>query len=120
MGTDDQWAKVVRHEGGLEAARKNRILESNAWAPTLTSSYRSDWKYASNFVEVANSTPRFLTPRECARLMGFPETFEVPSMEGNSSGHNQDIHSFYQQIGNAVVPSMIAAIADEVLKSIGK
>ena len=26
--------------------------------------------------------PRFLSPRECARLMGFPETFILPSQQG--------------------------------------
>eukprot|EP01046_Picozoa_sp_COSAG06_P048906 COSAG06_NODE_7408_length_2514_cov_4.451760_3_plen_54_part_00 len=27
----------------------------------------------------AAAAARFLTPRECARLMGFPETFPTPS-----------------------------------------
>ena len=47
------------------------------------------------------SNPRRLTPRECARLMGFPEPFEIPVSDTRA----------YQQFGNSVVVPVIEAIA---------
>ncbi|HLR77421.1 MAG TPA: DNA (cytosine-5-)-methyltransferase [Burkholderiaceae bacterium] len=45
--------------------------------------------------------PRRLTPRECARLMGFPENWKIPVSDTQA----------YQQFGNAVVVPLIAEIA---------
>lgn len=48
-----------------------------------------------------NKRPRRLTPRECARLMGFPDTFRVPVSDTQA----------YRQFGNSVVVPVIHAIA---------
>ncbi|KAK3245969.1 hypothetical protein CYMTET_44481 [Cymbomonas tetramitiformis] len=53
--------------------------------------------------------PRFFTPRECARLQGFPETFQVAGYRGANDGR------FYRQIGNAVCPPVVAVIAAALL-----
>jgi DNA (cytosine-5)-methyltransferase 1 len=45
--------------------------------------------------------PRRLTPRECARLMGFPESFAIPVSDTQA----------YKQFGNSVVVKMMKAIA---------
>ena len=45
--------------------------------------------------------PRRLTPRECARLMGFPDDFRIPVSDTQA----------YRQFGNSVVTPMIAAVA---------
>lgn len=45
--------------------------------------------------------PRMLTPRECARLMGFPEDFKIVVSDSQA----------YKQFGNAVVVSVVAFIA---------
>ena len=47
------------------------------------------------------SNPRRLTPRECARLMGFPEAFTIPVSDTRA----------YQQFGNSVVVPVVEAIA---------
>jgi DNA (cytosine-5)-methyltransferase 1 len=49
---------------------------------------------------------RKLTPRECARLQGFPESFKFP--EGQA-----DIH-LYKQIGNSVSVPVVARIAENI------
>jgi DNA (cytosine-5)-methyltransferase 1 len=49
--------------------------------------------------------PRRLTPRECARLMGFPETFVIPV---------SDVQA-YRQFGNSVVVPMAQAVAEAML-----
>ena len=45
--------------------------------------------------------PRRLTPRECARLMGFPDTFKIPVSDTRA----------YKQFGNAVVVPVIREVA---------
>ena len=44
--------------------------------------------------------PRRLTPRECARLMGYPETFRIPVSDTRA----------YKQFGNSVVVPLIAHV----------
>ena len=45
--------------------------------------------------------PRRLTPRECARLMGFPDDFEIPVSDTQA----------YRQFGNSVVVPVMEAVA---------
>lgn len=45
--------------------------------------------------------PRRLTPRECARLMGFPDTFRIPVSDTQA----------YRQFGNSVVVPVIKEVA---------
>ncbi len=45
--------------------------------------------------------PRRLTPRECARLMGFPDTFIIPVSDTQA----------YRQLGNSVVVPVIREVA---------
>ena len=45
--------------------------------------------------------PRRLTPRECARLMGFPDSFQIPVSDTQA----------YRQFGNSVVMPVIQEVA---------
>ena len=47
------------------------------------------------------SNPRRLTPRECARLMGFADTFRIPVSDTRA----------YRQFGNSVVVNVMAHVA---------
>ena len=49
----------------------------------------------------ARKRPRRLTPRECARLMGFADEFMIPVSDTRA----------YKQFGNSVVVPMMAAVA---------
>lgn len=69
---------------------------------TLSARYYKDG--SEILIPQAGRNPRRLTPRECARLMGFPETFEITTSDTRA----------YQHFGNAVVPPIVAAIAQEV------
>ena len=46
--------------------------------------------------------PRRLTPRECARLMGFPDNFKIPVSDTQA----------YKQFGNSVVVPMVHSVAE--------
>ena len=50
-------------------------------------------------------TPRRLTPRECARLMGFPDTFRIPVSDTQA----------YKQFGNSVAVPVVASVARALL-----
>lgn len=49
--------------------------------------------------------PRRLTPRECARLQGFPETFQIPVSDTQA----------YRQFGNSVVVPLMADVAGLII-----
>jgi DNA (cytosine-5)-methyltransferase 1 len=56
------------------------------------------------------SNPRRLTPRECARLMGFPSTFDIPVSDTQA----------YKQFGNSIVVPVAAAVARQVVAALGR
>jgi len=52
--------------------------------------------------------PRRLTPRECARLQGFPDTFKIPVSDTQA----------YKQFGNSVVVPLIENVAELMVEKI--
>ena len=54
--------------------------------------------------------PRKLTPRECARLQGFPEEFIIPVSDTQA----------YRQFGNSVAVPVIRAIAKRMLEEMDR
>lgn len=54
--------------------------------------------------------PRRLTPRECARLMGYPDTFRIPVSDTRA----------YKQFGNSVVVPVIREVARVMVPHIVK
>jgi DNA (cytosine-5)-methyltransferase 1 len=122
--TPKQW-EVMKNQSALKARtpQQHRAIQLDGNAPTLISSYRTPNGGTSKFVfEEADGTirdgsegarrPRFLSPRECARVMGFPDSFKIPSIK--NAGQN----GFYRQIGNAVCPPVIEAIGKNIAAAI--
>ena len=68
-------------------------------ARTLSARYYKDG--SEILVARGSGNPRRLTPRECARLMGYPDTFKIPVSDTQS----------YKQFGNSVVVPVIEEIA---------
>jgi DNA (cytosine-5)-methyltransferase 1 len=75
-------------------------------ARTLSARYYKDG--SEILVPQHNRNPRRLTPRECARLMGFPEDFKIPVSDTQA----------YKQFGNSVVVPLIARLAKQMVKSL--
>jgi DNA (cytosine-5)-methyltransferase 1 len=69
-------------------------------ARTLSARYHKDGSEIL-IKQVRGKNPRRLTPRECARIMGFPNDFEIPVSDTQA----------YRQFGNSVVVPVIEAIA---------
>ena len=115
--TSQQWSKlkdIHSKRNGIGYA----YINPNQKAPTLISSYKRTGNHTSKFIGTEkdgtkNDIPRFLTPRECLRIMGFGEDFYAPSI---SKDGNEATSHFYAGIGNAVVPQVISSIGKELVK----
>ena len=75
---------------------------------TLSARYHKDG--ADILIPQEGQCPRRLTPRECARLQGFPDTFVIPVCDGRA----------YKQFGNSVVVPLVADIASQVSKKMAE
>lgn len=81
------------------------LVRADDLARTLSARYHKDG--SEILVKQLGKNPRRLTPRECARLMGFPEYFKIPVSDTQA----------YRQFGNAVVVPVAEAIARNLLKA---
>lgn len=73
---------------------------------TISARYYKDGSEV--LVQQDGENPRRLTPRECARLQGFPDSFEIPVSDTQA----------YRQFGNSVCVPAVAAVARLVRKSL--
>lgn len=71
---------------------------------TLSARYFKDG--SEILIPQPRKSPRRLTPRECARLMGFDDSLPIVVSDTQA----------YRQFGNAVVPKVATAVAQEILK----
>lgn len=85
----------------------NLYDEKSPYTVTLSARYYKDG--SEILIKQENKNPRKLTPRECARLQGFPESFVLPNIS--------DCH-LYKQFGNSVPTKMIGAVAVEIVKEL--
>lgn len=73
---------------------------------TLSARYYKDG--AEILIPQINNRPRRLTPRECARLQGFPDNFIIPVSDNQA----------YKQFGNSVVMPLIQAVGKNIVNEI--
>lgn len=72
---------------------------------TLSARYYKDG--SEILIEQPGRNPRRLTPRECARIMGYPETFIIPDEPGRRVSDTQA----YRQFGNSVAVPVFKEVA---------
>jgi len=77
----------------------------DAYTNTISARYYKDGSEVLISQSEIAKNPRKLTPRECARLQGFPEDFNVDVVS--------DVQN-YRQFGNSVSVPVIRAIADQM------
>ena len=75
---------------------------------TLVARYYKDGKEC--LIPQEGRNPRLLTPRECARLQGFPENFILPSSRSVA----------YKQMGNSVAVPVLRRIAESIISQVLK
>lgn len=81
-------------------ARGAGAAGANRWDDAAEGAPEGRPKGAAPEVGEAKPRPRWLTPREAARLMGFPEGFVLHPMEMDA----------YRMLGNAVCPPVLALV----------
>jgi DNA (cytosine-5)-methyltransferase 1 len=83
------------------------LVDLNGISRTLSARYYKD---GSEILIAQGRTrpPRRLTPRECARLMGFPDWFEIPVSDTQA----------YRQFGNSVVVPVVTAVAEQIVEAL--
>jgi DNA (cytosine-5)-methyltransferase 1 len=105
-GTDDtpagEWFGCVRDR----LKDGSHLWSSRSIATTIDANYGSGPGYMGNRISVARVDSgvlraRRLTPLEVERVMGFPDNY--------TAGHSDTQR--YRQMGNAVVPNVVAAVA---------
>lgn len=72
------------------------------YTSTISARYYKDGSEA--LIEQEGKNPRILSPRECARLQGFPEEFIIPVSNARA----------YKQFGNSVCIPVIEAVAKQM------
>jgi len=82
------------------------LTDLNGISRTLSARYYKDG--SEILIPQEGKNPRRLTPRECARLMGFPDTFDFPVSDTQA----------YRQFGNSVVVPVIENIAKAMVKTL--
>ena len=81
---------------------------SDEYTSTLSARYYKDG--SEILIRQKNKNPRKLTPREAARLQGFPDTFKITVSDTQA----------YKQFGNSVPINVIRAIAKNLVPVIQK
>lgn len=78
--------------------------EDSPYTNTISARYYKDGSEAL-IDQGENKNPRKLTPRECARLQGFPDEFIIPVSNMQA----------YKQFGNSVSVPLIQAVAEKIV-----
>lgn len=95
---------------------RNRVYRFTDWGlsrgmegicPTLLAAMGSRFERIPFFYD--NYSVRLMTPRECARLQGFPEEYRLPE---------ENEKQVYKQIGNSVCVPVVDRIVKQILKSL--
>jgi DNA (cytosine-5)-methyltransferase 1 len=78
---------------------------------TISARYYKDGSEALIDQSQYGKNPRMLTPRECARLQGFPEDFLTDAVSKTQA---------YKQFGNSVCVKVIEAVAEQMISTFRK
>jgi len=101
--TPKLWAYLQAYAAKHRAAGNGfgfGLVSTDSITRTLSARYYKDG--SEILVSQGDSRPpRRLTPRECARLMGFPDTFKIPVSDTQA----------YRQFGNSVIVPVIQEVA---------
>lgn len=81
--------------------------KDSEYTSTISARYYKDG--SEILIEQKGKNPRKITPREAARLQGFPDDYIIPVSDTQA----------YKEFGNSVAVPVIRAIAQEMLKVLG-
>lgn len=116
---DDKYTISDKLWSGHMRRKEEHILKGNGfgyslfnhnslYTSTMSARYYKDG--SEILIEQKEQNPRKITPREAARLQGFPDSFKIPV---------SDVQA-YKQFGNSVCIPVIKALALQIKQSLNK
>jgi len=108
--TDHLWQYLQDYAAKHKAAGNGfgfGLVTGKDTARTLSARYYKDGSEIL-ISQGPRKNPRRLTPRECARLMGYPKDFKIPVSDTQA----------YKQFGNSVVVPVVERIAKAVVSTL--
>lgn len=110
--TDKLWAYLQNYAKKHQAAGNGfgfGLVTKTDTARTLSARYYKDGSEIL-ISQGPRKNPRRLTPRECARLMGYPEDYKITVSDTQA----------YRQFGNSVVMPVVHRIAECVVEALNR
>ena len=107
--SDKLWTYLQNYAAKHRAAGNGfgyGIAPLNGVSRTISARYYKDG--SEILIAQEGKNPRRLTPRECARLQGFPDNFKIPVSDTQA----------YKQFGNSVVVPLMENVAKLIVKKI--
>ena len=86
------------------------LVDLNGITRTLSARYYKDGSEIL-IPQGEGKNPRRLSPRECARLMGYPDEYRIDRVS--------DVQA-YRQCGNSVIVPLITAVSEQIINTINK
>jgi DNA (cytosine-5)-methyltransferase 1 len=83
------------------------LVDLNGITRTLSARYYKDGSEIL-IPQGEGKNPRRLSPRECARLMGYPDQYRIDRVS--------DVQA-YRQCGNSVIVPLITAVSEQIIKT---
>ncbi|MCL4674142.1 MAG: DNA (cytosine-5-)-methyltransferase [Sphingomonadaceae bacterium] len=99
--------RMARHESKGNGFGHKVFGSNDGYCNTITSRYYKDGREILIDQSHMGLNPRRLTPRECARIQGFPDWFDLSACSDTQ---------LYRQFGNSVSVPVIRSIATSMLK----
>ena len=109
--SDNLWNYLKNYAAKHKAAGNGfgyGIAPLDGISRTLSARYYKDG--SEILIEQKKKNPRRLTPRECARLQGFPDTFEIVVSDTQA----------YKQFGNSVVVPLMTNVAKLIVSKLAE
>ena len=107
--SDKLWTYLQNYAAKHKAAGNGfgyGIAPLDGVSRTISARYYKDG--SEILIAQKGKNPRRLTPRECARLQGFPDSFKIPVSDTQA----------YKQFGNSVVVPLMTEVAKLVVKKL--
>lgn len=113
---DDKYTLSDKLWSYLQAYKKKHQVKGNGFgfgltdltgvSRTLSARYYKDG--AEILIPQKGKNPRRLTPRECARIQGYPENFVIPVSDNQA----------YKQFGNSVAVPLMQAVGENIVNEL--
>jgi len=107
--TDHLWEYLIRYAEKHKAKGNGfgfGMTDLNGISRTLSARYYKDG--AEVLIPQRDKNPRRLTPRECARLQGYPDKFIIPVSDNQA----------YRQFGNSVVVPLMKYVGQQLVSEL--